>query len=95
MLGFLSSLASLSCSHHCDDMAISTHNPTCEQWLATRGWVLGYPGTMLMVIPLLDPSNMAINTHYPPCEQWLTAVVVGALLFCCGVVDRLWVVVSS
>ena len=66
-------------------MAVSTCDPTCEQWLAARGQVLGYPSVVLVVIavvvPLLDPGNMAINTHYPPCEQWLTAVVVGALQY--------------
>ena len=75
-------------------MAVSTRDPTCEQWLAARGWVLGYSGVVLVVIAVvvasLDPGNVAIDTHYPPCEQWLAAVVVGALLFRCGgVVDRL------
>jgi len=73
--------------------------PLAPAILPARGQVLGYPGIMLVVIaiviPSLDPSNIAINIHYPPCKQWLTAVVVGALLFRCGVVDRLWVVVSG
>ena len=79
-----------TCPHCHDDRAISAHDPSCKQWLAVRGQVLGYPGVMLMVIAItillsLDLGDMAISTHYPPCKQWLTAVGVDALLvlLCC------------
>ena len=83
--------------HCCCSLPLLSLSPHC---CLPRGAIkLGYPGIMLVVvaivIPSLDPGNVAINTHYPPCKQWLMAVVVGALLFCCGVVDRLWVVVSG
>jgi hypothetical protein len=55
VLGFLSSLVSSSCSRRCDDMAVSTRNPTCEQWLAARGRVLGYPGIVLVGVAVVIP----------------------------------------
>ena len=50
---------------------------------------------LVLVVPVEGGGVMWLAAPEPPCEQVLAAVVVGALLFCCGVVDMVWVVVSS
>jgi len=50
---------------------------------------------LVLVVPMEGGGVTWLVAPEPPCEQVLTAVVVGALLFRCGVVDRLWVVVSG
>ena len=56
--GVLIIILPLSCCrlgpHRCAsiviDMAINTHNPTCEQLLAAGGWVLCCLGVVLVVV---------------------------------------------
>jgi len=56
--GVLVIVLPLSCCHLCPcchasiivDMAISTCDPTCEQLLAVRGWVLCCLGVVLVVV---------------------------------------------
>jgi len=50
---------------------------------------------LVLVVPMEGGGVMQPVAPEPPCKQVLAAVVVGAFLFHCGVVDRLWVVVSS
>ena len=55
----------------------------------------GVVGHVVPVVSVGEGGVMWPVAPKPPCKQVLAAVVVGALLFHCGVVDRLWVVVSS
>jgi len=58
--------------------------------------VLPLPSVVLvLIVPMEGGGVMQPVAPKPPCEQVLAAVVVGALLFRCGIVDRLWVVVSG
>jgi hypothetical protein len=41
--------SSFMCPRCRDDGAFGTRDPSCEQWLAARGRVLGYPGVVLVV----------------------------------------------
>jgi len=55
----------------------------------------GVIGHVVPIVPVEGGGVMRPVAPEPPCEQVVAAVVVGALLFHCGVVDRLWVVVSG
>ena len=68
----------------------------CSLGLSPLVLPLPLPSVVLvLVVPMEGGGVMRPVAPKPPCEQVLTAVVVGVLLFCCGVVDRLWVVVSG
>ena len=50
---------------------------------------------LVLIVPMEGGGVTWPVAPKPPCKQVLAAVAVGALLFRCGVVDRLWVVVSG
>jgi Na+-transporting NADH:ubiquinone oxidoreductase subunit NqrD len=75
----------------CGDVAVSTRDPPCEQWLAGLGAGAGFPfvAWCLFVLQPFPPSpsltiimpwcgDVAISTCDPPCKQWLAGLGAGA-----------------
>jgi hypothetical protein len=75
----------------CGEVAISTRNPPCKQWLAGLGVGAGLPfvawrSFMLQPSPPSPPltvvmpwcGDVAVSTCDLPCKQWLTGLGVGA-----------------
>jgi hypothetical protein len=64
------------------DVAVSTRDPPCKQWLAGLGAGAGLSFIMwhsFVYPPLPSPScDVAVSTWNPPCKQWLAGLGAGA-----------------